>query len=163
MVSLAAVAPTALVPCARSRGPLSNLPLVAVTVVLVWGLFQAAGVWRSVTSKSKRDEVRAALLAATALPLFPCTYETYENRHERDVTRLSMLQKDSGKARILESITDSRVAELFKRVDVNGARLLERIVCSVVCEVREQGAMLENFTVGCTIKIVYHAILCWAS
>ena len=53
---------------------------------------------------------------------------------EQDVTRLLVLQKDSGKARILESITDSRVADLFKRVDVNGARLLERMDRYVVWE-----------------------------
>ena len=53
--------------------------------------------------------------------------------------RLSMLQKDSGKARILESITDSRVADLFKRVDVNGAHLLKCMDPKhyvVACEVR---------------------------
>ncbi|KAK9819558.1 hypothetical protein WJX81_001914 [Elliptochloris bilobata] len=67
-----------------SRGPLGNLPLVAVTVAMVWGLLQTAGVWRSVTSKNKREEAV------------------------------------SGKARIIESITDSRIADTFKRVDVSG-------------------------------------------
>lgn len=48
------------------RGPLSNLPLIAVSVALVWGLTQTAGIWKNVTSKSKKDEVctRSSLSSA---------------------------------------------------------------------------------------------------
>ena len=110
-------------------------------MALVWGLFQAAGVWRSVTSKSG-DEVRAAALAATVLVSLPhskCVGPLKPDSSE-NVTRLWMLQKDSGKARHPSSpITDSRVADLFKRVDVNGARLREHMgQKSVLCTLRDQ-------------------------
>ena len=55
--AVAANLPSPFVPRPR-RGPLSNLPLIAVSVALVWGLAQTAGIWKNVTSKNKKDAVR---------------------------------------------------------------------------------------------------------